>query len=342
MKKMILKSVSLLSVALLVNAALGLVRLRLGDEIPYKTNIREQYFTDNQYKGRCDTTVYVHTRTDLGHDSIHLPQGLLRIYDHYGFSNMTENKSPELLFIGDSFFEDPQLSTTEGIQALCNQKMNRNGSYNIGAHGCSGFKVYNELSEQYFSQKPRLIIFETVERALSTHIEEALLDLRKHRYKTLQHHYYGFDLLLGANFCNLKESKLFFTKEDKKYGTLRTVRGKEVYFLRNKCSIYANLKYIVNQMKEIKDILRHQNIQIVFVVAPDKESMYPELFGASSLAALQALMQQNGIAYLDVYSPMRQDPDAFYFRSDTHWNEKALDLLSSLAVDYYKGSLQAQ
>lgn len=336
MRKFIRKSALLLFIVVLINLLMGFIRLKAEDEITYISNRKEECVTANQFYGRADTAVYIKSRTDLGHDSINLPKGILRICDHYGFSNVADNKAPEMLYIGDSFFDDPHLNITEGIQALTNKKMQRNCAYNLGANGCSGFKVFNELSAQYFHQKPKVIFFESVERSLSTTIPEALQQIKSGQFKSKPHHYFGLDLLLGPNFKDLKTSKLFGQPQDKRYGYIKTVNGKKVWFLRNKLSVYAELSKIVDDMARIQTALQKQGIKIVFIVAPDKESLYPELFGTSKITLMNELMKAKKIEFLDIYSEMMKNRDAYYFDTDTHWNGKAIDLLSSMTTDYYR------
>jgi hypothetical protein len=315
---------------------MGMLRMKVDDEINYKVNKREEYITANHYNGRCDTALFIKTRTDLGHDSLHLPQGILRICDAYGFSNVVSNPNPEVLFIGDSFFDDPHINTTEGIQALFNDKMKRNCAYNIGANGCSGFKVYNELLAKGYFSKPKVIFFETVERAMSTHIIEAAQQLKDNQFKTNKHHYLGLDLLLGANFKDIRDSKLFYQKKDKKYGAVKIMDGQKVWFLRNKLSVFAEVNTIIKSMVQIDSMLKKQGIDIIFIIAPDKESLYPQFFGPSKLIGLQEMMQQNMLNYLDVYTPMLQNPNHFYFASDTHWNGNAIELVASLSCKAYE------
>lgn len=336
MRKFISKSALLLFIVVLINLLMGFIRLQAEDEITYISNRKEEFVTANQFYGRADTAVYIKSRTDLGHDSINLPGGILRICDHYGFSNVADNKAPEMLYIGDSFFDDPHLNSIEGIQSLTNKKMQKNCSYNLGANGCSGFKVYNELSAQYFQQKPKVIFFETVERALSTSISEAVQDIKTGQFKSQRHEYFGLDLLLGSNFKDLRTSNLFGQPQNKRYGYSKTVNGKKVWFLRNKLSIYAELNKIVDDMERIHNAYQKQGIKIVFIVAPDKESLYPELFGTSKITLINELMKVKKIEFLDIYSEMMKNRDAYYFDTDTHWNGKAIDLLTSLTTDYYR------
>lgn len=334
MRKLISKSGLILLIVVSINLITGLIRLKAKDDIPYMTNRREAFITANQFYGRTDTAVYIKTRTDLGHDSINLPNGILRICDHYGFSNITGNKEPEVLYLGDSFFDDPHISTTEGIQALTNKKMKRNCSYNLGSNGCSGFRVYNELSSKYFTKKPKVIFFETVERALASNIPDAVQQLISKQYKSVTHHYYGLDLLLGANFKEIESSNLFTQKRDKKYGYVKTIDGKKVWFLRNKLSEYAELSSIAGSMDKITQVLQLQNIKVVFIIAPDKESMYPELFGVSKIVMLHHLMRAKNIAFIDVYSELLKNRDSYYYDTDTHWNGRAIDLLTTMTTNY--------
>lgn len=340
MKKIITKSILLLSVVILINLLMGWIRLKAGDDIPYTMNLRDEFITANQYKAFKDTTMYMKARTDMGHDSVNLPNGNLRVLDHFGFSNVAENNAPDLLYIGDSFFDDQLLNSSDGLQSLTNKKLGKNCSYNIGAHGCSGFNVYNELSAQYFTQKPKIIFFETVERALYAHIIDAFEQLEQHKFKTVQHHYYGMDLLLGANFSNLKQSKLWHKETSVNFGTPRMLDGNKIWFLRNRLSSFADLSGVLEKMAKMQQILKLKNIRLVYIIAPDKESLYPQLFGTSGIVLLQELMRDLNIEFIDIHSALLQDPAKYYYASDTHWNGNAVDLLTTMTTDYYRNTIE--
>ncbi|MCC6185605.1 MAG: hypothetical protein IT256_00480 [Chitinophagaceae bacterium] len=318
------------------NLAMGLLRLRAHDPISYTQNQRAAYYTANHYEGRCDTTMYICTRTDLGHDSLNLPQGILRSYDAFGFSNQTANTQPAILLIGDSFADDPHLPTSKGLQALVNAALGANISYNIGANGCCGFAVYNQLADSYFTQKPKLIVLEMVERALSSHLAKAAKQLQLHSYHTVPYHYAYADLVWGPNFAQLSASHLWRKPSDKPYGAVKSVGGQDIWFLRNKLSHYAQPQSLVQNMRYIQKALATRGIAIVFAIAPDKESLYPSLYGQSQIPAIQALMQQQQLPYLDVLGAMSSTPNNYYYATDTHWNGNAVALFASLIAQYYQ------
>lgn len=321
----------------IINFGMGILRLRVNDPIAFINNKRTAYYTANQFEGRCDTSIYIHTRTDLGHDSLFLPQGILRRYDAFGFSNQTANRQPSILLIGDSFADDPHLPTSEGLQALLNQALDSNISYNIGANGCCGFGVFNQLCDSFFTIKPKLIVFEMVERAMSNHLAKAAKDLQEHRSHTKPYQYAYADLVWGPNFAHLSESHLFRKSTDKPYGSVKSVQGQDIWFLRNKLSHYADPQSLVKNMLYIQKFLAAQDIAIVFAIAPDKESLYPSIFGQSQIPQIQALMKQQHIPFLDVLAELsKSEPNSLYYKSDTHWNGNAVAQFASMIAQYYR------
>lgn len=343
MKRILLKLSCFLALAISVNASVGYLRYKVEDEIPYKQNRRAAYMTQHQFLGRAGKKMMLKTRTDLGHDSLNLPHGIWRVFDAYGFSNVQVNPQPKILFIGDSFLDDPHTPTNQGVQYWCNHFLGANWSYNIGANGCSGFAVFNELyRDRFFKQKPRLVVFETVERAMFDHISDADNQLKKGLTKTKPQRFHGLDLLLGNNLKDLKESKLWAKNKDKKYGFVKEYQKKKYWFLRNKCSVIQQKQSVIVWMKDIKAQLTQQGIDVVFVIAPDKESIFPDFFGPSQIPQWHELMREEGLAYIDMYSAMLSDPDAYYHASDTHWNTLALKLLAQKVADYYKMQLLAR
>ncbi len=339
MKKFILKASLFIGIILSINLVMGFVRLQLKDEITYRRNQQAKCVTINQYVGRADTQMYLKTVTDLRLDSIALPLGIHRIYDAYGFSNAFPNKAPKILFIGDSFLDDPHIATDSGIQASCDKALHQHLSYNIGGHNCSGFAVYNDLMlRKAFTDKPKLIVLETVERYLHDNITDAYYQLLEGKLKSNHDCYFGMDLLFGNNFKDLRESKYFYhAAEAPRFGQFSQIVDKDtVWFLRNKLSQITTVEHIVQLMQKLKQLLEQQNIQIVYVIAPDKESLYPQFFGASQLDTIQKVMHQEGIPYIDIYTQLKGNPLFYYYNSDTHWNGNAIKLLGLNAAQYYK------
>ena len=88
-------------------------------------------------------------------------------------------------------------------------------------------------------------------------------------------------------------------------------------------------------MQFISQNLKADNIKIVYVIAPDKESLFPNIFGKSNLEKLQFEMRKNEIPFIDMYSKMLNQGVKFYYLGDTHWNQNALNLLTDQVYDKF-------
>jgi len=91
----------------------------------------------------------------------------------------------------------------------------------------------------------------------------------------------------------------------------------------------ASLKVI---LEERRDWLLGQGIQYLFVVVPDKETIYPEFYprGFEKLASESRLDQlgrflgeQSDVHFLDLRTALRaaKQTGLLYYRTDTHWND---------------------
>ena len=332
MKKFIQKTIIITFVLLFPNIFIGLIRLKNNDDmIPFVINTSKDF--EAQAKKR--TAVYSPLKmpppmNDMSRKLIR-SDSLIRYIDRYGSSNRLQNTAPHILFIGDSFFEDPRMDTDKGLQQKTNIIYKQNISYNIGNTGNSGFQVYNELIDKKFIRKPRVIIFEVVERHLANIFKKAPVQLRNKEYKTIQYRNCYADLLLGNNFNQFQHSKIL-NANPRVSGTPRIVNDHEVWFMYNKLTQISptTVKEIADSMLVIRDLLKKDNIDIIYVIAPDKESVYPSLFGTSNLFGLHKMMSDRQIRFIDMLTPMESHGDKYYYDGDTHWNDEAISLLVKL------------
>jgi hypothetical protein len=92
-----------------------------------------------------------------------------------------------------------------------------------------------------------------------------------------------------------------------------------------------NEKELINKLKNLNQSLRSQGITLVFVVAPDKSTIYPDTLPEqikllSERSWLDGLLSHSGEANMPLMVDLRpallaarQDQDVFY-KTDTHWN----------------------
>ena len=161
MQKFLFKISTIIILSLTPNILIGIIRSSLKDPIPFVLNFNNHFLNRNEQDGRINMAEKSAPGVnDMNKQKEFMPgkEFVIRVYDKFGFSNVHQNRSPEIIFIGDSFLDDKFESSLNGIQSLTNKRFNKNISYNIGKEGCAGFKVYNELLANYFEKKPRLIL----------------------------------------------------------------------------------------------------------------------------------------------------------------------------------------
>lgn len=343
MKRFLLTGTGLLLLAILPNLLAGILRLNAGDRIPFRVHTDQDLAWKQQHNSKSFQPHRVVPIADMSLQPIR-NNSILRIDDPFGFSNQNENRNPVILYTGDSFLNDPHTPTEEGYQNITNTLLGFNASYNIGTHECGGFRVFNELMNGYFLEKPKLVICEAVERNAWRIFTEAPAELRMKKIKSIPYRLFYSDLILGNNFQNFRQSRLFREPERPHIGTARNTRNGRVWFLNNQLTEFSSysLKQMTDSMKMIHQLLSKQQIHVLFVIAPDKESMYPELFGPSSIPQLQDSLRMQNIPFIDMYHALQSTKETTYFAGDTHWNEKAIHQLADSVVQRYRLLFPAQ
>ena len=285
----------------------------------------------HSHKSKRDTSYINEMPGDLSGEPLN-KQPLLLIEDKYRFVNEQPNPAPEILLCGDSFFRSRRDNDSGGLQSIINEVFKCNLSYSIGGPGCSGFKVYNELLKNGEISPPKIIVLEVVERNLGAwkNLSQQLLN---NETRTVPYRYYGLDLLIGNNFRNfdIKWHKNVLQKRGRiSGGYVKEINGKKIHFVSNKVTVYESkfLDEIVGELQKTRDILKDRHIELVVTIAPDKETLYPEIFGVSSLNTFHERMSKAGIHNINLIPELSRDPAHFYFNGDSHWNSYATYILA--------------
>jgi hypothetical protein len=332
MKHFLFKTSSILFVVILLNFSIGIIRLFNADPaLPYLINRSKEFINTNQKNGRVNlrnTSKRKEFKLDLSGEII-VKDNFIDVFDSLGFRNFYSNKNPEILFIGDSFFDDPYISAENGLNSKVKNSMN------ISTWGeTPGLGVYNNLKEiGYFKRTPKFIFFEVSERKAERVLSGLYSELISNECKVKKYEYYYADLVFGANFKDLKVKSILgnYVNQNSTKSQVKPVDidGNKVYFRTSRINKIKLSTALINSLKNLVDYFRKLDCEIVFVIAPDKESFYPELFGESTLSLLHKAFQQHEIGYIDMYNKIYKQPDfrSYYHYGDTHWNEKAFELL---------------
>jgi len=81
--------------------------------------------------------------------------------------------------------------------------------------------------------------------------------------------------------------------------------------------------------------------RLAFTVAPNKASLYPEylpyvgtpLAGQDDIDRLVPLLEEQGVAYIDLFAPFRAQDQVLYHATDSHWNLRGAALAHDTLVD---------
>jgi len=86
----------------------------------------------------------------------------------------------------------------------------------------------------------------------------------------------------------------------------------------------------------ISEYCESQGAEFLFTVAPNKNSLYPDHMPAlsrtgvtSNAGLLAAMLEREGVAYLNCFDLFRAQEETLYFKTDSHWNSKG----AALAAD---------
>jgi hypothetical protein len=336
MRKFIVKFLILILIFITPNLIFGVIRYFLGDKelIIYLNLDAENMVFHHPIRTKVDTIKTIYKLGDLSHDQERLADTIVIIKDNFGFSNYLENKNPEILFIGDSYFHDPGNGTLNGFQKRMNDFFSKNVSYNLGAVLSSDFKVYNELyQKRYFDKRPNFIVLELAERRFH-HWLTLYQDLVQKKNKTKKYRYMGFDFIFGNNISMKKVIEYIKPRNTKKTKT----KDKEILFLNSKViqRKESEIDLILNQIRLTQDYLKRQNIKTLFMIVPDKETLYPDKFGVSSLNLIYSKMKQNKINHINLLEILKKNPGFYYYSYDSHWNQNAVDTVSLRIFRYLK------
>ena len=106
----------------------------------------------------------------------------------------------------------------------------------------------------------------------------------------------------------------------------------------------------------IKEYAEGQGARFLFTVAPNKNSLYPEhmpsvtaFSQARNAGRLADVLEEQGVAYLDLFSVIGGKDERLYFTQDSHWNSKgaalgadAINAALGRPSSYYEGPFTAQ
>ncbi len=98
---------------------------------------------------------------------------------------------------------------------------------------------------------------------------------------------------------------------------------------------------VTNNLKITQDYLEKQNINFLFTVAPNKNTLYPENMpyyysvkesNTRNLDNLAKALEGN-VNYCDLLTPLKESDEVLYLKGDSHWNNKGALLAYNTLLD---------
>ena len=133
--------------------------------------------------------------------------------------------------------------------------------------------------------------------------------------------------------------------------TLNDYQGQDVMTERSLFNLAHNISIV-------QTYLESKNIDFVFTIAPNKNTLYGEnmpyyksqvVNADHSAKLLQPYLEQQGVQYLDLFRLFEEQEEILYMKTDSHWNMKGACLayngiLDSLAIPHedYSGQTPTQ
>lgn len=90
----------------------------------------------------------------------------------------------------------------------------------------------------------------------------------------------------------------------------------------------------------MQEYAQSRGAQLLFTVAPNKATLYPQylprpvqpLSEESDLDRLVPLLEEEGVAYADLFAPFQAESSVLYFRRDSHWNTQGAALAQQVLL----------
>ena len=95
-----------------------------------------------------------------------------------------------------------------------------------------------------------------------------------------------------------------------------------------------DIESIAHTLKMIQQYAESQNVQFLFVIAPNKNSLYGEYMpdsmhpirNKSNAQRIMTALQKQNVNYIDLFHIFRQKDEVLYYQLDSHWNNKGAAL----------------
>ncbi len=98
----------------------------------------------------------------------------------------------------------------------------------------------------------------------------------------------------------------------------------------------------VHNLERVQEYLSENDIEFMFTVAPNKNTLYPEYMPSyygkkesdkRNLSNFTAMLEKSSLNYCDVLSALSDSDEALYHQQDSHWNNKGALIAYNTVLD---------
>lgn len=275
-----------------------------------------------------------------------------------GYQISTNNPSindADILTFGDSYFNFQMLPS---FPELLGNRLNRK-VYLRRYH--NPFSILQD--QKYTADKPRLLIYEIGERGIYRKFTRSPFYDTKERNKPTEHWFnilktgeaeQRYTVFLQQSRWTHKAYKWIATFKFDRFGYISPMTP--VYSLNPPFLFFHStvddsvssffyqhtqdeIDVICDNIQRMSGALRENHqLEMVFLPIPSKISIYSEMVFDDPynefLPRIYDGLKSRGVHVIDLYHPYKASTNILYFPSDTHWNEKGIDLALDVTLDY--------
>ncbi len=271
------------------------------------------------------------------------------ITDQLGYRNDKFVSDPDILLFGDSFFVGNGLSQSETITNTLSSKLyNKAKVYNFASGSLRQFDV---LYRNGLLKKPKLIIFESVERnniSFPTFFKTGEILEKKYILSFyipafIKDIIVKFDRMLRLYSVNWMQSRFHPLFGRSALSNPVELESKMIFLQGKSVTVHSDkeLKESFNAIMSYKKYCDSIGVNFLFVSMPNKETVYFDFVPLDTqpdyLFKLDSLLNKNGVAtinVLSIYNAERQKKNILlYHYDDTHWNSTATELIANEIIN---------
>lgn len=288
----------------------------------------------------------------------HFREGMPQATEKFRLSkNNHPPEEAEILIFGDSHFDFSR-------QTVFAERISDSLNINVFLHRFAKPHNGNVLAYLndvgYKSDKRKILIYESseryvIDRSISEYKDRGIVSNQNPVYEALRTIRFKIFNPLSSNLYNTFLKKSYFTyyiytkistlkfdmfgyineqikeyKIDYQNGSWLFFYESVNFFKRDDINqeLVSHCAHNVKSMQEV--LLDQYNLELVYIIIPEKYSIYSQNHNHKKyhnfIPMIQEEFEAQGIPYLDLYSNFVEAENELYYKTDTHWNKKGVDI----------------